>query len=83
MRLTATLVAKMRAAQKEYFRTRSRVSLSEAKQLEAAVDEAIAEIVRNHVIESVSDKDNQSHTDSIWKLGLTQQAIDRMSDKDN
>jgi hypothetical protein len=55
MRLTATLVARMRAAQKKYFRECSIVALTEAKQLEMEVDEAIAEIQRN---QSISGQDN-------------------------
>lgn len=37
------LVAKMRHAQKEYFRTRSPTSLEESKRLERAVDKALTE----------------------------------------
>ena len=37
------LVRQMRAAQGEYFRTRTRLDLQRAKDLEAKVDKAIAE----------------------------------------
>lgn len=38
-----TLVRRMRAKQKEYFRTRSSVALRESKQLEREVDRLLAE----------------------------------------
>lgn len=38
-----TLVAEMRHAQKEYFRTRSPTALEESKRLERKVDEALAD----------------------------------------
>jgi hypothetical protein len=41
----ANLVAEMRHAQKEYFRTRSDSALEESKRLERQVDEACREIL--------------------------------------
>lgn len=38
------LVARMRAKQKEYFKTRTSASLTESKKLEKAVDDEIARV---------------------------------------
>ncbi len=41
----ARLVAEMRSAQKEYFRTKSPTALDRSKQLERAVDQACKQIL--------------------------------------
>lgn len=42
------LVAKMRSAQRDYFRTRSRDALDQSKQLERAVDAAISGALKDN-----------------------------------
>lgn len=46
----ATLVAEMRAAQKEYFRTKSHAALDRAIRLEAKVDEACKQVQEQPVL---------------------------------
>ena len=46
-------VAKMRIAQREYFRTRSRDALVEAREWERKVDAAIAEYEKPNLFNSV------------------------------
>lgn len=42
----AKLVSEMRAAQREFFRTKSNSALEESKRLERAVDKAIGDVLR-------------------------------------
>lgn len=46
----ATLVADMRSAQKDYFRTRSASSLERSKKLERQVDEACKQLLSQPVL---------------------------------
>lgn len=54
------LVAEMRTAQKEYFRTRDRQSLARSKSVEALVD---SEISRVRVLTAASEMNNAKPAD--------------------
>ena len=63
----AMLVARMRAKQVEYFKTRSSAVLGEAKDLEKQVDRAVEWVLLHR--ESVSDNVGQKVSDNVGQKG--------------